>query len=114
MSGAEREAILDAAERVLREGRRTSLAAVAAESGLSRDAVNAHFSGGNQILEAVVERVVRRGDDDTEWLVSCFVALVDMAHDEVLAGRIDAERALEELSATIGELLARRPSAEGR
>ena len=103
----DREALLDAAEDLLRDGSRTSIAAVAAKSGRSREAVRAHFGGGNEILEETIARAIRRGDDDTEWLLRCFVALVDMAHDEVLAGRLDAERALEELSATIGGVFTR-------
>ncbi len=54
------EAILDAAERVLGRHRRASISAVASEAGLSRVTVYAHFNDRRRLLEAVVERAVRR------------------------------------------------------
>jgi AcrR family transcriptional regulator len=54
------EAILDAAERLLGEGKQASIAAVAKEAGLSRVTVYAHFEDRAQLLEALVERAVRR------------------------------------------------------
>jgi AcrR family transcriptional regulator len=54
------EAILDAAERLLESGKQPSISAVASEAGVSRVTVYAHFQGVEQLLEALVERTVRR------------------------------------------------------
>jgi TetR/AcrR family transcriptional regulator, mexCD-oprJ operon repressor len=54
------EAILDAADRLLGRGSQLSIAAVAAEAGLSRVTVYSHFLNLEALLEAVVERAVRR------------------------------------------------------
>lgn len=54
------EAILDAAEALLGRREAASIAAVAAEAGVSRPTVYAHFSTREAILEAVVERAVGR------------------------------------------------------
>jgi TetR/AcrR family transcriptional repressor of mexCD-oprJ operon len=54
------EAILDAAERLLEGGKHASISAVAAEAGLSRVTVYTHFQGLEELLEALVERTVRR------------------------------------------------------
>jgi TetR/AcrR family transcriptional repressor of mexCD-oprJ operon len=54
------DAILDATEHLLQQGSQTSIAAVAAEAGLSRVTVYAHFPSREALLEAVVERAVRR------------------------------------------------------
>jgi AcrR family transcriptional regulator len=54
------EAILDAAEALLARRSHASIAAVASEAGVSRVTVYAHFSTREQLLEAVVERAVRR------------------------------------------------------
>jgi TetR/AcrR family transcriptional regulator, mexCD-oprJ operon repressor len=54
------EAILDAAERLLEAGTQPSISAVAKEAGLSRVTVYAHFEDLGQLLEALVERAVRR------------------------------------------------------
>jgi len=53
------EAILDAAERLLRRRAQASIAAVAREAGLSRVTVYAHFPTREELLEAVVARAVR-------------------------------------------------------
>ena len=52
------EAILDAAERLLERGEDPGVSAVAAESGVSRPTVYAHFPTREALLEALVERVV--------------------------------------------------------
>lgn len=54
------EGILDAAERLLRRRDAASISAVAAEAGLSRVTVYGHFDDRAGLLEAVVERAVRR------------------------------------------------------
>jgi TetR/AcrR family transcriptional repressor of mexCD-oprJ operon len=53
------EAILDATERLLERHAPVSVAAVAAESGVSRVTVYAHFQRREKLLEAVVERAIR-------------------------------------------------------
>jgi TetR/AcrR family transcriptional regulator, mexCD-oprJ operon repressor len=54
------EAILDAAERLLEQHKQPSIAAVAAESSVSRVTVYAHFATREALLEALVERAVGR------------------------------------------------------
>jgi TetR/AcrR family transcriptional repressor of mexCD-oprJ operon len=53
------EAILDATERLLERGAAVSVAAVAAEAGVSRVTFYAHFASREELLEAVLERAVR-------------------------------------------------------
>jgi AcrR family transcriptional regulator len=53
-------AILDAAEEVLRQEGHASISAVAAEAGVSRVTVYAHFPTWEALLEAAVERAVLR------------------------------------------------------
>jgi AcrR family transcriptional regulator len=52
------EAILDATARLLERGASANFSAVAAESGLSRPTVYAHFKNRRRLLEALVERTV--------------------------------------------------------
>jgi AcrR family transcriptional regulator len=54
------EAIVDAAEVLLGRGAAATTTAVAAEAGLSRVTVYAHFPTREELLEAVAERAVRR------------------------------------------------------
>ncbi|HEX6027038.1 MAG TPA: TetR/AcrR family transcriptional regulator [Solirubrobacter sp.] len=54
------EAILDATEALLARGAPASTSAVAAEAGVSRVTVYAHFPTREALLEAVAERVVKR------------------------------------------------------
>jgi TetR/AcrR family transcriptional regulator, mexCD-oprJ operon repressor len=54
------EAILDAAERLLQRRDPASISAVAGEAGVSRPTVYAHFAERERLLEALVERAVRR------------------------------------------------------
>jgi AcrR family transcriptional regulator len=53
-------AILDAAERLLRQRLEPSISAVASEAGVSRPTVYAHFSDRDRLIEALVERTVER------------------------------------------------------
>lgn len=53
------EAILDAAERLLRDRQQASIVAVAREAGVSRVTVYGHFSTKEELLEAVATRAVR-------------------------------------------------------
>jgi AcrR family transcriptional regulator len=53
-------AILDAAERVLQHGEQQSVSAVAAEAGVSRPTIYAHFPDLERLLEVLVDRTVRR------------------------------------------------------
>ena len=53
------EAILDAAEALLERHAEATIAGVAAEAGVSRVTVYAHFPTREELLEAVVERAVR-------------------------------------------------------
>lgn len=54
------ESILDAAERLLQRGKSATISAVAGESGVSRVTIYSHFADRRRLLEAVVERTVRR------------------------------------------------------
>ena len=54
------EAILDAAEDLLRSQGQASVSAVAAQAGVSRVTVYAHFPTWTALLEAAVERAVRQ------------------------------------------------------
>lgn len=54
------ESILDAAERLLQRGLSATISAVSAEAGVSRVTVYSHFRDRQRLLEAVVERTVRR------------------------------------------------------
>jgi AcrR family transcriptional regulator len=51
--------ILDAVERLLERGSQASIAATAAEAGVSRVTVYAHFSTREQLLAAALDRAVR-------------------------------------------------------
>jgi TetR/AcrR family transcriptional repressor of mexCD-oprJ operon len=172
------EAILDAAERLLRRREEPSISGVATEAGVSRVTVYSHFRDRQRLLEALVDRAVRRGtaavesaepergppvealrrllaaswdelgsneeiaraaaaelspdamrrahegarvsiralvergrgervfrtDVTTEWLVTCLLALIHAAAEEVRAGELDANAALEALSATVADV----------
>jgi AcrR family transcriptional regulator len=54
------EAILDAAQRLLERREQPNISAVALEADLSRPTVYAHFRDREQLVEALVERAVRR------------------------------------------------------
>jgi AcrR family transcriptional regulator len=52
------QAILDAAERLLQDGKQPSISAVASDAGVSRPTVYAHFPDRRLLLQALVERTV--------------------------------------------------------
>jgi AcrR family transcriptional regulator len=54
------ETILDAAERLVERGEQLTFSAVSHESGLSRPTLYAHFGDRAALMEALVERTVRR------------------------------------------------------
>jgi TetR/AcrR family transcriptional repressor of mexCD-oprJ operon len=60
------EAILDGAQRLLERGERVSIAAVAAEAGVSRVTVYAHFADRERLLEALVGRAVRESSSSID------------------------------------------------
>lgn len=60
IAGRNIEAILDAAERLLERGSQASIAAVATEAAVSRVTVYAHFPTRELLLEAALDRAVRR------------------------------------------------------
>jgi TetR/AcrR family transcriptional repressor of mexCD-oprJ operon len=92
------QAILDAAEALLREGRTASIAAVAARAGVSRVTVYAHFATREAILEAVIERGVARAT---------------VAFDEATSGATSAIDALERaITASWAELSRHTAIAE--
>lgn len=76
-------AILDAAERLLERGGQATISAVAAEAGLSRVTVYAHFPAREDLLKAVAERAVR------------------LATVEVKAARLDEGSAAEALDRVV-------------
>ncbi len=86
------EAILDAAQRLLGRREQASISAVAAEAGVSRPTVYAHFPDRQRLLEALVGRAVRRA-----------MAAIESAEPD----RGPAAAALERLLAASWEELSR-------
>src|SRR5829696_7981956 len=60
------EAILDAAERLLAGRAPLNMVALAAEAGVSRPTLYAHFPGLPEVVEAAVERAVAASADAVE------------------------------------------------
>lgn len=85
------EAILDGAEGLLARGDQPTISAVAQEAGVSRPTVYAHFPDRRRLLEALVERTVRRA-----------MAAIDSAEVD----RGPAADALERLIASAWQQLA--------
>jgi TetR/AcrR family transcriptional repressor of mexCD-oprJ operon len=99
------EAILDAAEALLARGAAASTSAVAAQAGVSRVTVYAHFATREALLEAVVERVVRRATAaigaariEEGAPLQAFERLVAAAWGELERNRVVAQAASEQLS----------------
>jgi TetR/AcrR family transcriptional repressor of mexCD-oprJ operon len=111
------EAILDAAERLLRERRDPNISAVAAEAGLSRPTVYSHFSERTRLIEAVVERAVHHAMAEIDKVqldrgtaAEALDRLVSAAWEEVGRAAEIADAAAAELSADA----MRRSHASGR
>jgi AcrR family transcriptional regulator len=99
------EAILDATEALLARGAAASTSAVAAQAGVSRVTVYAHFATREALLEAVVERVVRRATAaiaaariETGTPLEALERLVAAAWGELERNRVVAQAASEQLS----------------
>jgi AcrR family transcriptional regulator len=99
------EAILDAAERILERHGRASISAVAAEAGVSRVTLYAHFPTREDLLEAVVARAVQRAtvaleaaDPETGPSVDALERVIAAAWRELDRNRAIAQAAAEQLS----------------
>jgi TetR/AcrR family transcriptional repressor of mexCD-oprJ operon len=86
------EAILDAAEALLARGAAASTSAVASEAGVSRVTVYAHFPTREALLEAVVERVVRRATTAIDAVAIDQGEPLDALERLVAAGWLEIER----------------------
>ena len=125
------EAILDGATALLARGAPASTSAVAAEAGVSRVTVYAHFPTREALLEAVVERVVRHAtaaveaadletgpaDEALDRLVAAGWAVLDRNRSvaDAAAAELSPE-AMTRSHAPVHEpiaALARRGQAEG-
>jgi TetR/AcrR family transcriptional regulator, mexCD-oprJ operon repressor len=111
------EAILNAAERLLRERREPNISAVAAEARLSRPTVYGHFKDRTTLLEAVVERAVRGAMAEVDKVDlehgsarEALERLIGAAWNEIGHSVEIADAALAELSADA----MRRSHASGR
>jgi AcrR family transcriptional regulator len=100
------EAILDAAERVLARREPLTISAVAAESGLSRVTVYAHFDDLKALLAATVERAVgrftaaaERIEPDRGPAADALRRLIEMGWEEVSRSAHLADAAATGLSA---------------
>jgi TetR/AcrR family transcriptional regulator, mexCD-oprJ operon repressor len=98
-------AILDAAEALLARGAAASTSAVAAEAGVSRVTVYSHFPTREALLEAVVERVVRRATAAIDAVGidqgpphEALDGLIAAAWSEIDRNRVVATAASEQLS----------------
>jgi AcrR family transcriptional regulator len=99
------EAILDAAERLLRQRSQASIAGVAKEAGVSRVTVYAHFPTREELIEAVVTRVTRAATEsihdakpDEGDPVEALERLITSAWEELERQVAIRQAAAEELS----------------
>lgn len=99
-------AILDGAERVLQRGEQMSISGVAAEAGVSRPTVYAHFPDLERLLEALVERTVRRtmaaiesAEPDRGHAVDALQRLLAASWEELGRHEVIARASAAELSA---------------
>jgi len=99
------EAILDAAEQLLRDGNQPTLSAVAAQARVSRPTVYAHFGDRRQLVEAVVSRTVQSAmerieaaEPDQGSAVDALRRLVQTGWEELARHQAIARAAAPELS----------------
>ena len=100
------QAILDAAEELLETHSPVTIAAVAAQAGVSRVTVYAHFATGEALLEAVVERAVGHSaaalaaaEPETGPPIEALTRLVSVGWRELGRNAAMAEAAAARLSA---------------
>jgi TetR/AcrR family transcriptional repressor of mexCD-oprJ operon len=100
------EAILDAAERVLARHEPLNMSSVAAEAGLSRPTVYAHFDDRRALLSAAVDRAVRRWVEAVEAVEpdrgpadEALRRLIEIGWEELSRSAHVADAAAAELSA---------------
>jgi AcrR family transcriptional regulator len=122
------EAILDASERLLERRRQPNISAVAAEAGVSRPTVYAHFPDRKRLLTAVVERAVRRWIDTTDAVDpdrgpadEALMRLLELGWDQISRSAYIAEAASSDLDAAAmrhshegGREIVRRLTERGR
>jgi len=99
------EAILDAAEDLIRLHGQTSISAVAAQAGVSRVTVYAHFPTWEALLEAAVERAVGRVMTALESLRPQDGPPVE-ALDRLVAGSWQHLARYQAMAAAVAELLS--------
>jgi TetR/AcrR family transcriptional repressor of mexCD-oprJ operon len=99
------EAILDAADLLLERGSQLTIRAVAAEAGLSRVTVYSHFLNLDALLEAVVERAVKRtmalfdqAELENGAPPDAIERLINLGWDELDRNRARVHAALQQLS----------------
>jgi TetR/AcrR family transcriptional regulator, mexCD-oprJ operon repressor len=97
------EAILDAAESLLERRAQASIAAVAAEAGVSRVTVYAHFPTREELLEAVVERAVQRSTVALQAADPARGSALDALDRVIVAGwrELDSNRAIAQAAAEL-------------
>lgn len=112
------QAILDAAEELLRTQAPVTIAAVAAQAGVSRVTVYSHFATGEALLEAVVERAVGHAtaalaaaDPQTGPALDALARLVAIGWRELGRNAAMAEAAAARLSP---DAMARSHQAAGQ
>ena len=100
------QAILDAAELILSRDEEVSMSAVAAEAGVSRQTLYAHFAERDRLLGAVVERAVARWVAATEQVephrgpaLEALGRLVEVGWQEISRSSHVARAASSELGA---------------
>jgi TetR/AcrR family transcriptional regulator, mexCD-oprJ operon repressor len=99
------EAILDAADLLLGRGSQLTIQAVADESGLSRVTVYSHFLNLEALLEAVVERAVKRtmalfdqADLESGPPLDALERLIELGWEELDRNRARVHAAQQQLS----------------
>lgn len=99
------EAILDATDRILERRSEPSVSAIAAEASLSRVTVYSHFLNLDAILEAVVERAVKRtmalfdqADLQSGTVLEALDRLLALGWQELDRNRARTQTALQQLT----------------